>query len=125
VGRQRWDEDFYRTEHHAKSVDGFMRAVREAEKLVKKKGWPLETKFNRWYVGFKHGFPNVFGIQWLGARSYAVWFKLRPGVAESITIDGHPMLAVRICGSHGQMQSASIQTNGNRPLRRTMAPRPL
>jgi len=92
VTRQKWDEAFYRAEHHPKSVDGFMRAVRESEKLVKAKGWTLETKFNKYYVGFKHGFPNVFGVQWLGTRSYAIWFKVPQEVAEPTPIEGHPML---------------------------------
>jgi len=87
-----WGEDFYRTEHHTESVDGFMRAVREAERFITNRGWPLETKFNRWYVGFKHGFPNVFAVQWLGSRSYALWFKVPEEVALAATIEGHPML---------------------------------
>ena len=81
-----------------------MRAVRESEKLVKAKGWPLETKFNKYYVGFKHGFPNVFGIHWLGARSYAIWFKVPQEVAEATPIEGHPMLALRSRVETGRVQ---------------------
>ncbi|MGB3903993.1 MAG: hypothetical protein WBB22_03660 [Anaerolineae bacterium] len=92
VTRQKWDEDFYRKEHHPKSVDGFMRAVRASERLIKQKEWHLETKFNKWYVGFKHGFPNVFAVAWLGSRSYALWFKVPKEVAEAARIEGYPML---------------------------------
>ena len=48
----------------------------QLDRLVKKNKWNLERKFNKAYVGFKHGFPNAFGIQWLGSKSLGMFLKL-------------------------------------------------
>ena len=48
----------------------------ELEKIVKKSGWKLEKKFNKHYVGFKHGFPNAFGIHLVSNKSLEVFLKI-------------------------------------------------
>ena len=40
------------------------------------RGWNLEKKFNKYYMGFKVGFSNVFGVQWLGTRSFGFFLKI-------------------------------------------------
>jgi hypothetical protein len=43
---------------------------------VRAEAWNLEAKFNGRYMGFRYGFFNVFGIQWLGTKSLEVFVKL-------------------------------------------------
>lgn len=83
-GHQAWDEAFYRTEHDSASVDAFMRCVREIEKIVRDKGWNLETKFNRWYVAFKAGFFIVIGVEWLSSKRFGIFVKLPKERAQKL-----------------------------------------
>lgn len=81
-GLEVYDREFYENHHNKHSVDAFLKFAKETERLVKSKGWPLETKFNKHYCGFKHGVFNAFGIQWIGSRSFGFFFKLPKSVAE-------------------------------------------
>lgn len=54
----------------------FFKVVDEVEAIVKKKGWSLEKKYNKHYMGFKAGFPNVFGIQWISTKPFGFFFKV-------------------------------------------------
>jgi hypothetical protein len=71
-----YDKEFYKERRNPRSVDAFLELVSELEKIVKKKGWNLEPKFNANYAGFKHGFFNVFGVHWVGTRSFEVFVKI-------------------------------------------------
>src|SRR4029077_18344284 len=75
-GARTYDEAFYKSERNTKSVDEFLRYAREMEALVRRKGWNLEMKFNRWNCVFKAGFFNTFGIGWWGTKSYGFFAKL-------------------------------------------------
>jgi hypothetical protein len=75
-GMEVYDKEYYNEHNNPKSVDIFFKVVDEVEALVRRKGWNLEKKFNKNYMGFKTGFPNVFGIQWLGTRSFGFFFKV-------------------------------------------------
>ena len=75
-GLQTYDEAFYKSERNKTSVDHFLRYVREVEAVIRSKGWPLETKYNRFYVGFKAGFFNAFSIGWMGSKTFAFQFKV-------------------------------------------------
>jgi len=86
--RQAWDEAWYRQNYNPSSVDVFMHAVRRVEKLIKARGWRLETKFNKHYVSFKYGVPIVFGLNWIGSKSFCLFFKVPRELAESIRIEG-------------------------------------
>lgn len=83
-GLQNYDEAFYKSQYNSKSAEHFMRYIREVEKLVQGQGWPLETKFNKFYCGFKAGFFNAFGIKWIGSKTFAFFFKLPKEDAERI-----------------------------------------
>ena len=87
-GQRVWDEDWYRENYNPKSVDVFMHIVRRLEKLVQERGWNLETKFNKGHVSFKHGFPIVFGVTWIGSKSFCLFFKVPGDVAKSIKLEG-------------------------------------
>ncbi len=73
---QVYDKEFYKDRRNPRSVDGFFKLQAELERLVKRKGWNLETKINANYVGFKHGFFNVFGVGWSGSKSFGVFVKI-------------------------------------------------
>lgn len=77
-GLEVYDKEFYKAYRNSKSVDEFFMVVDDIEIIVKKRGWNLEKKFNKYYMGFKSGFQNVFGIHWRGTRSFALFFKIQP-----------------------------------------------
>lgn len=83
-GLQTYNESFYKSHYNKKSAESFMEYIREVEKLVQSQGWPLETKFNKFYCGFKAGFFNAFGIKWIGSKTFAFFFKLPKEDAERI-----------------------------------------
>lgn len=75
-GMEIYDKEFYKQHRNNKSVDDFFRIVGKIETMVKGNNWNLEKKFNKHYMGFKAGFLNVFGVQWLGTRSFGFFFKV-------------------------------------------------
>lgn len=75
-GMANYDREFYKENYNNNSVDKFFKLADEIDNLNKRKGWNLERKFNKNYVGFKSGFPNVFGINWLGSKSLGFFFKM-------------------------------------------------
>jgi hypothetical protein len=81
-----YDEEFYKSERNKKSVVEFMRYIQEVEKIIRDQNWPLETKYNKHYCGFKAGFFNAFGIKWIGSKSLAFFFKLDKAQAKRIKI---------------------------------------
>ena len=87
-GREIYDKEFYLENYNNESVEIFFHTIRKIEKLVKEKGWKLDKKMNKGYVGFKYGFPNVFGITWVGSKSFCIFFKLTKDIADKIKISG-------------------------------------
>lgn len=71
-----YDEEFYKKEYNKNSAVEFLKYCSQVEALIKAQGWPLEKKFNKYYCGFKAGFFNVFGIMWLGSKTFGFFFKL-------------------------------------------------
>lgn len=75
-GLEEYDRSFYEKYRNKNSVKLFFSLTTELDRIVKKSGWKLEKKFNKHYAGFKHGFPNVFGIHWVGSKSLEVFLKI-------------------------------------------------
>ncbi|MFC1662108.1 hypothetical protein ACFL3S_11775 [Gemmatimonadota bacterium] len=86
-GLRVYDAEFYRTQYNRKSADAFLRYVKEMDQILKKKGWPLETKYNKHYCGFKAGFFNACGITWIGSKTFAFFFKMPEEEARAINPD--------------------------------------
>ncbi len=86
-GMQEYDEEFYKKEYNKKSAIEFIKYARDVERLVTKKDWNLEIKFNKHYCGFKAGFFNAFGIQWIGTKTFALFFKLSEDEAKGTNIE--------------------------------------
>lgn len=85
-GQSTYDESFYKTLYNKTSVDQFLKYSRELEKYVKDQGWNLDIKFNKSYCAFKAGFFNVFGITWIGSKTFALFFKLTKKESETLKI---------------------------------------
>jgi hypothetical protein len=77
-GLEVYDKDYQKLHRNKKSVDEFFKVVDDIEKIIKKNNWKLEKKLNKYYVGFKSGFSLVFGIYWVGSRSFGIFFKVQP-----------------------------------------------
>lgn len=84
-GMMVYDKDFYMKNYNKKSVEQFFVYIKEVEKIIKDNEWPLETKFNKHYCGFKAGFFNAFGIKWIGTKTFAFFFKLSETEAKKHT----------------------------------------
>lgn len=85
-GIQVYDEEFYKKEYNKKSAIEFIKYAKEVEEFVLMKEWNLELKFNKHYCGFKAGFFNAFGIQWVGTKTFAFFFKLSEDEAKSTNL---------------------------------------
>lgn len=85
-GLATYDEDFYKKQYNKNSVEQFIKYLKEIEDLVRKNGWQLETKFNKYYCGFKAGFFNAFGIKWVGSKTFAFFFKVSEAEAGQCNI---------------------------------------
>jgi len=86
TGLATYDKDFYQRQYNKNSAHEFMRYIREVEAIIKKKKWALETKPNKGHCGFKAGFFNAFGIKWIGAKTFAFFFKLSPNEAKKVKV---------------------------------------
>lgn len=87
-----YDRAFYEEHHNNQSVEMFFRVIERVDRLVEERGWPLEKKFNKNYVGYKHGFFNVFGVAWMGSKSFALFFKVPQEVVEEFAAHGRKPL---------------------------------
>jgi len=87
VGLATYDEEFYKRHFNKKSVEEFLKYIKEVEKIIRDKRWSLETKYNKHYCGFKAGFFNAFGINWIGSKTFAFFFKLPKEQAEEVDIE--------------------------------------
>lgn len=87
-----YDEAFYKSERNPQSVVGFLAVEKKIEKFCKDKGWELQRKRNRGYIGFKHGLRLVFGITWLGTLSFGLFFKIPKEVVLNTKIKGVELL---------------------------------
>ena len=85
-GQEVYDKDFYLANCNKASVPKFFETVDIVDQIVREKKWELEKKMNKYYVSYKYGFPIVFGINWIGNKSFSLFFKLPKEKAESIVI---------------------------------------
>ena len=85
-GLQVYDEEFYKKEFNKQSAIEFVKYAKEVEKYVVSKDWNLELKFNKHYCGFKAGFFNAFGINWVGSKTFAFFFKVSEKEAQQVEI---------------------------------------
>jgi hypothetical protein len=70
-GLTNYTKETYKKYRNKQSVDIFYKYISEVEQIIKKKGWNLETKFNKYNCSFKAGFFFAFRIVWVGSKSLA------------------------------------------------------
>ena len=83
----KYDKIFYKGKYNPQSVDYFFKYVKEVEDLIAEKGWALATKFNRYYCCFKIGSFNVFGIKWIGTKTFAFFANFTKNEAEQLGVE--------------------------------------
>lgn len=83
-GLANYDADFYIKRFNSNSAKEFLKYTKDLERLVNKKGWDLELKYNKQYCGFKAGFFNAFGIQFIGSKTFAFFIKLPEAEAKKV-----------------------------------------
>jgi hypothetical protein len=87
-GKKNYDIAYYAKGHNKETVQKMEQVIKRTEGHIRKNGWELETKYNQGYIGFKYGFPLVFGIQWLGSRSFGFFFKMPKSKMKKIVVPG-------------------------------------
>lgn len=75
-GRGKYDADYYKKEYNKQTAIHFLKYIKIIEEMIRKNGWKLETKHNKFYCGFKAGFRNAFGIKWISARTLGIFLKI-------------------------------------------------
>ncbi|NLL57349.1 MAG: hypothetical protein GX244_02435 [Firmicutes bacterium] len=85
-GMEPYGEEFYKKEYNKDSASEFIKYVREVESIINENNWKLETKFNKYYCGFKAGAYNAFGIKWIGTKTFAFFFKLEQNQVDESPI---------------------------------------
>ena len=73
-----YDRKYQMSRRNKQSVKEFFNIVEKIEKIIEKKKLKLDKKLNKYYVGFKFGFPLAFGVHWLGTKSFEIFFKVQP-----------------------------------------------
>lgn len=85
-GLQTYDENFYKRNYNKQSAEQFLKYTNELARLVEHREWTLEVKFNKHYCGFKAGFFNAFGIQWMGSKTFAFFAKMSEKEAKQLSL---------------------------------------
>lgn len=82
-GLPEYNREYYEKYRNKESVIHFYKYVAEVEKIIKQKGWSLESKFNKNNVSFKAGFFLAFRITWIGSKTFAFAINVSESQANS------------------------------------------
>ena len=85
IGLEKYDDAFYKKNYNKVSAEQFLKYVSDLDDIVTKRNWNLEKKFNKHYCGFKAGFFNAFGIQWIGSKTFAYFIKISEAEAKKLS----------------------------------------
>jgi len=85
-GRQEYDEEEYKKLYNHNSVNDFLRYIKEIENIIKNNNWQLETNYKKKYCSFKYGLTNIFGIHWVGSKTFSFRFKIAKDDAEKFGV---------------------------------------
>lgn len=75
-GLEVYDKAFYEKTHNANSVAKYLALADDLSAITKSRGWKVEKKVNKNYIGFKYGGSLVFGIHWWGSRTFGIFVKI-------------------------------------------------
>ncbi|MCW7078948.1 MAG: hypothetical protein OCU22_07485 [Canidatus Methanoxibalbensis ujae] len=84
-----YDEKYYKEHYNPKSAEEFWKLANNIEGYIKSRGWNLTRSNNKGYVSFKYGFPIVFGITFIGSKSFCLFFKIPKEASDKIKIEGY------------------------------------
>lgn len=84
-----YDEKYYNKHYNPKSAEEFWKLANKIENYIKHKGWNLTRSNNKGYVSFKYGFPIVFGITFIGSKSFCLFFKIPKVVSDKTKVEGY------------------------------------
>ncbi len=85
-GLSEYNEEFYKDNYNRDSAKHFVNYCHSIENLVAKQNWNLQVKFNKSYCGFKAGFFNAFGVQWVTSKTIALFFKLPESEVKQLAV---------------------------------------
>lgn len=113
-----YDEKFYRKYYNPNSAEEFWKLCNRVEEYVKTKRWNLKRSNNKGYVSFKYGFPIVFGVSFIGTKSFCLFFKIPREIAKKTKIKGHEMLRYQDQWNDAlyKVESGAINLNRFEPL---------
>ena len=106
-----YGQGWYRTHRNPKSAVEFWQLANRLEDYTKRRGWNLSRNNNRGYVSFKYGFPVVYGIQFIGHKSFCLYFKVPKAIAKKLHVRGHKLLRYREQWKEALYKVDSGQTN--------------
>jgi hypothetical protein len=117
-GIRDYDEKFYTKNYNPHSATEFWKLCNRIEGYIKQKKWNLSRNNNKGYVSFKYGFPIVFGVQFIGSKSFGLFFKIPKGTANDIKIKGYEMLRYEDQWNQAvyKIESGDIDLNAFEPL---------
>jgi hypothetical protein len=84
-GQEVYDQAYFEKYYNKDSVKEFFRFAAELEAAVERKKWSLQKKFTQTYCTFKSGFFGVFGIQWVGTKTFAFFVKVSEATAKHLS----------------------------------------
>jgi hypothetical protein len=90
-GLKVYDQSVYGSIFNPKSVPGFLKVSKAVQDFCVKNKWPVEGKYNKNYYGCKIGNSIVFGVKWIGSRSYGLFFKVPEPYARKTRVPGYKM----------------------------------
>jgi hypothetical protein len=85
-----YDLEYYKKNRNPKSAEQFWKLAGNIELYVKQKGWNLRRSNTQYYISFKSGFPIVFGITWIGSKSFNLFFKIQKTTYENKVVKEFP-----------------------------------
>lgn len=84
-GLEEYDLTYFENNYNKDSAKEFWRFAAELEAVVAQKKWPLQKKFTQTYCTFKSGFFGVFGIQWVGTKTFAFFVKVSEPTSKRLS----------------------------------------
>lgn len=106
--------EWYRTHRNPKSAVEFWGLANHLEEYTKNRQWNLTRNNNRGYISFKYGFPIVYGITFVGSKSFCLFFKVHRNTTRKIKVKGYALYRYRDQWNEALYKVDSARTNLNR-----------
>ena len=114
-----YDRKHYENRFNTESAREFWKLAKKVENYVKSKGWNLTRKNNKYFISFKYGFFQVFGITFVGSKTFCLFFKISERIAKKMKIKGAKLYKYSWKGAHYKIDSAQVNLSKFSSLFRT------